>query len=372
MTLHETKPGAKGQEFLPYRLRVSGFDWPGIVASISKVLAGKGVNVASLESRVQNAPLSGTPMFMLSAEVQVPSQLALSSLRKELVGRLRRGEPGLLPRGGLRRGDRSRALRQARARHRIEPRHRGGDGADAGARGGGRPRARERGRRSDADSRAEIVLAGGVAHPVSGDITTDEGGERVARAVTELVGGVDVLVNNLGQASGGDWQSASPEDWVASYQLNTLSAVRVIRAFLGGMREARWGRIIQIATIGTTRPGSRMPQYYAAKAALADLTVSLAKELLGTGITVNTVSPGLIHTPETESYLRHLGEKRGWGATWDEIEPHGVKKLTGSPIGRMAKPEEVGNLVAFVSSARAGYLTGGNVRVDGGATDTVQ
>jgi glycine cleavage system transcriptional repressor len=84
VALHETKPSTKGQEFLPYRLRVSGFDRPGIVASISKVLAGMGVNVASLESRVQNAPLSGTPMFVLSAEVQVPSQLVLSSLRKEL------------------------------------------------------------------------------------------------------------------------------------------------------------------------------------------------------------------------------------------------------------------------------------------------
>jgi 3-oxoacyl-[acyl-carrier protein] reductase len=218
----------------------------------------------------------------------------------------------------------------------------------------------------------EIVLAGGVAHAVSGDVTTDEGGERVASAVKELVGGVDVLVNNLGQASGGDWQSATPDDWVASYQLNTLSAVRMIRAFLGGMRERRFGRIIQIATIGTTRPGSRMPQYYAAKAALANLTVSLAKELLGTGITVNTVSPGLIHTPETEIYLRHLGEKRGWGESWDEIEKSGVKKLTGSPIGRMAKPEEVADLVAFVASERASYLHGANVRVDGGATDAVQ
>lgn len=218
---------------------------------------------------------------------------------------------------------------------------------------------------------AEIAAAGGVAHAVTGDITTDDGGERVASAVTELVGGVDVLVNNLGQASGGDWQSAAPDDWVASYQLNTLSAVRMIRAFLGGMRERRWGRIIQIATIGTTRPGSRMPQYYAAKAALANLTVSLAKELLGTGITVNTVSPGLIHTPETESYLRHLAEKRGWGESWSEIEKNGVKKLAGAPIGRMAKPEEVADLVAFVASARAAYLHGATFRVDGGSTDGI-
>jgi glycine cleavage system transcriptional repressor len=70
---------------LPYRLRVSGFDVPGIVASVSAVLAQRGVNVASLESRVQNAPLSGTPLFVLNAEIQVPSEVAVSALRKELA-----------------------------------------------------------------------------------------------------------------------------------------------------------------------------------------------------------------------------------------------------------------------------------------------
>jgi 3-oxoacyl-[acyl-carrier protein] reductase len=115
-----------------------------------------------------------------------------------------------------------------------------------------------------------------------------------------------------------------------------------------------------------------MPQSYAAKAALAALTVSLAKDLLGTGITVNTVSPGLIHTQETESYLRSLAVKRGWGEAWDEIEAKGVRELVGASVGRMARPEEVAHLVVFLASSLAGYLHGGNFRVDGGATDTVQ
>jgi NAD(P)-dependent dehydrogenase (short-subunit alcohol dehydrogenase family) len=115
-----------------------------------------------------------------------------------------------------------------------------------------------------------------------------------------------------------------------------------------------------------------MPDYYAAKAALANMTVSLAKDVAGTGVTVNTVSPGLIHTTETESYLRYLAGKRGWGDDWSEIEPRGVRELTGSSIGRMAKPEEVAALVAFLASKHASYLHGGNFRVDGGATDVVQ
>jgi glycine cleavage system transcriptional repressor len=84
-SLKETKRPAGTAQFLPYRLRVTGVDRPGIVAAVSKVLAGRGINVASLESRVQNAPLSGTPMFVLAAELQVPSEVALSSLRRDIA-----------------------------------------------------------------------------------------------------------------------------------------------------------------------------------------------------------------------------------------------------------------------------------------------
>jgi len=218
----------------------------------------------------------------------------------------------------------------------------------------------------------EIQGAGGVAHAVTGDITTDDGAELVVRGTFAALAGVDILVNNFGQATGGTWQSADAADYVAAYQTNTLSAVRMIRSCVPAMRERGSGRIIQLGTIGTTRPGARMPQYYAAKAALAALTVSLAKELVGTGVTVNTVSPGLIHTKETEAYLRGLAAKRGWGDEWGEIEQRGVRELAGAAVGRMARPEEVAALVVFLASAQASYLHGGNFRVDGGATDAVQ
>lgn len=84
-SIRETTRPAGAAAFLPYKLRVSGVDRPGIVAAVSKVLAGQGINVASLESRLQNAPESGTPMFVLSAELQVPSEIALSSLRRDLA-----------------------------------------------------------------------------------------------------------------------------------------------------------------------------------------------------------------------------------------------------------------------------------------------
>ncbi|HVW28314.1 MAG TPA: SDR family oxidoreductase [Polyangiaceae bacterium] len=219
---------------------------------------------------------------------------------------------------------------------------------------------------------SELSSDGAAAHAVTGDVTTDEGAARVVQGTVALVGGLDVLVNNYGQATGGTWDEPSSAGFLRAYEVNTLSAVRMIDGFVGGMKERRHGRIVQITTIGTTRPGPRMPEYYAAKGALATLTVSLSKELAGTGVTVNTVSPGLIRTAEMEAYFRHLASKHGWGDDWDEIEAKGVHKLTGVRATRMARPDEVADLVAFLVSERAAYLTGGNYRVDGGATETVQ
>ncbi|MBM4361348.1 MAG: SDR family oxidoreductase [Deltaproteobacteria bacterium] len=221
------------------------------------------------------------------------------------------------------------------------------------------------------DTVAEIERAGGTARAVWGGLDTDAGAAEVVAAVHAAAPSLDVLVNNLGQASGGTWESADPADYVASYQLNTLSAVRMIRAFVPGMRERRRGRVIQLTTVGTLRPGARMPQYYAAKGALATLTVSLARDLAGTGVTVNSVAPGLIRTPETETYLRGLAERRGWTGDAGEIERLGVKELTGAPVGRMALPEEVAALVAFLASEQAAYLSGATFRVDGGAAESV-
>ena len=219
---------------------------------------------------------------------------------------------------------------------------------------------------------AELARAGHAAHAVSGDITTDAGAASLVDQVTALLGGLDILVNNFGQPSGSKWTTAVTDDFIASYQANALSAVRMIRAFLPDMRERAFGRVIQITTIGTTRPNSRMPDYYAAKAALANMTVSLAKEVSGSGVTVNTVSPGLIHTAETEAYLRSLAARRGWGGEWAEIEARGVQEITQSRASRMARPEEVAALVAFLASTQAAHLHGANFRIDGGATDVVQ
>jgi NAD(P)-dependent dehydrogenase (short-subunit alcohol dehydrogenase family) len=132
------------------------------------------------------------------------------------------------------------------------------------------------------------------------------------------------------------------------------------------MQKSDWGRIINLGTVGSTRPNSKMPHYYAAKGALATMTISLAKEVAGTGIRVNLVSPGLILTPEVrETYLAR-GRKQGWGTTWEEIEPRVARDI---PIGRIVTREEVAALVTFLASPLADAIHGQNIRIDGGALD---
>jgi len=217
---------------------------------------------------------------------------------------------------------------------------------------------------------AEAIAAdieGAVA--VTGDLMSDAGAAAIWAAAS-AEGPVDILVNNYGRAGRGSFDSPSA-DWHAMYEENVLSAARLIRFALAPMRARRWGRIINLGTIGSTRPNARNPHYYAAKGALATLTVALAKEVAGAGITVNLVSPGIIHTAEVEAWLTERGRKKGWGDSWAEIEARAVAEEFPNPIGRLATREDVADLVCFLASERAGYIHGQNVRVDGGAVDIV-
>jgi NAD(P)-dependent dehydrogenase (short-subunit alcohol dehydrogenase family) len=213
----------------------------------------------------------------------------------------------------------------------------------------------------DEAERACETNRGGRA--VWGDIATVEGTEQLLShcATTPPI---DILVNNYGTAGPGRWDDTDEAAWLDMYQRNVLSARRLIQRLLPGMRERRWGRIINLGTVGSTRPAARMPHYYAAKGALATLTVSLAQEVASSGITVNLVSPGLIHTAEVEANYIAQGRRNGWGETWAEIEPRVAADI---PIGRIVRREEVADLVAFLASPRADAIHGQNIRIDGGA-----
>ncbi len=205
------------------------------------------------------------------------------------------------------------------------------------------------------------------SHSVEGDIATESGCEAVLAQLQSRNLQVDILVNNYGTASFAKWESAGTADWLDMYQKNVLSVARLVQGIVPGMKREGWGRIVNLGTIGSHRPGKIMPHYYAAKGALANLGVSLAQELAGTGITVNTVSPGLIRTPELEAGYRARAQKKGWGDDWQDIERHIVAEDFPNPVGRLAEREEVADLVTFLCSDQAGFINGQNIRIDGGA-----
>jgi 3-oxoacyl-[acyl-carrier protein] reductase len=107
------------------------------------------------------------------------------------------------------------------------------------------------------------------------------------------------------------------------------------------------------------------------KAALLNLTASLAKHLNRTGITVNTVSPGIVVTPGVEKFYRLEATRRGWAPDWPAIEAAVLAEVLDNPTGRLGRPDEVADLVAFVSSPLAGYINGANLRIDGGSTAVI-
>jgi len=226
------------------------------------------------------------------------------------------------------------------------------------------------GRRPDAVQEVidHIAGTGGHAEPALGDLSTETG---VAQVVgTALADGVDILVNNAGWYANTTWEHATAEDWLRGYERNVVTAVRLIRALVPRMRKRGWGRIVQMASGEATMPFATMPEYAAAKAALVNLTVSLAKQLARTGISVNTVSPGIVVTPGVEAFYRQVAAERGWGDSWADIEAAVLREVLDNPTGRLGRPTDVADLVAYLVSPLAGYVNGANLRVDGGSTPT--
>jgi len=215
-----------------------------------------------------------------------------------------------------------------------------------------------------------IADSNGRAHAVVGDIRTEDGTAALAREVRAAVDRVDIVINNFGLPDGSDWSSSDTDSWHGSYDTNVVSAVRVTQAFLPDMRTAHWGRVVFVATVGATRPGDRIPEYYAAKGALPSITVSLAKHLAGTGITVNCVSPGVIATPEVVERFTERARRDGIATDWTSVERMILDAMP-NPSGRVTTPDDVGRFIAFVVSEPAWHLNGAHLRFDGGAADTV-
>jgi 3-oxoacyl-[acyl-carrier protein] reductase len=211
-----------------------------------------------------------------------------------------------------------------------------------------------------------IIAAGGVAHVVTGDLSTPEGCDAVASAVQDKLGGLDILVNNAGGSEDPSrtWADTEWNAFLEDFELNTGSAFRMIQHFLPGMKQQGWGRIIQLTSSSATMPFAHTtPSYNAVKAGLITLSVSLSKTVARHGITVNCITPGSVDTPVYRKFVTKLPPFIGMQI--EEIEKILVKRWQ-IPVGRMGKPEELASAIAFLVSPLASFITGANVRIDGG------
>ena len=195
---------------------------------------------------------------------------------------------------------------------------------------------------------ADRVLA------VAADLSSADGVRRVVDRTVETFGGIDILVNNIGLARGGGLLDTTDEDWQEAVDQTLLPAVRASRLAVPHMQQRGGGAIIIMASIFGREAGGRMT-YNAVKAAEISLAKSLAQQLASSNIRVNSVSPGSI-----------LFEGGSWWKR-QQADPAGIADFVARelPFGRFGRPEEVGEVVAFLASPRAGWISGTSIVVDG-------
>lgn len=190
---------------------------------------------------------------------------------------------------------------------------------------------------------AEVLL-------VQGDVSRAEDCEKLAAQAKEAFGRVDVLVNNAGITRDGLLARMTEEDFRAVLDVNLVGPWNMMKAVNRIMMKQRYGRIVNLSSVTGLMGNMGQTNYAAAKAGILGMTKSYAREVASRGITVNAVAPGFIDTDMTEAM------------------PEGAKDkiITGIPMGRTGKPEDVAEAVAFLASEPAGYITGEVLRVDGG------
>ncbi|MEZ0052643.1 NAD(P)-dependent dehydrogenase (short-subunit alcohol dehydrogenase family) [Mycobacterium sp. MAA66] len=200
---------------------------------------------------------------------------------------------------------------------------------------------------------------------IAADVATADGVDQLIERLTD----VDILVNNLGIFGSTPAREITDEQWRLYFEVNVLSAVRLIRTYLPAMTQRGWGRIIQIASDSAVVTPAEMIHYGVSKTALLAVTRGFAKDAAGTGVTVNSVIAGPTHTGGVEEFVYQLVDK---DLPWDEAQREFMIKFRPqSLLRRLIEPDEIANMVTYLSSPQASATTGAAVRADGGYVDSI-
>jgi 3-oxoacyl-[acyl-carrier protein] reductase len=208
------------------------------------------------------------------------------------------------------------------------------------------------------NGRGESPGIGETLH-VRADLSEPDAAATVVEAAVQALGGLDVLVNNVGFAVQARFEDVPDADWDAMWQLNVMSYVRAIRAALPHLRASR-GTIVNVASTSGKRPSVAMPHYSVSKAAVLSLSRLVADAYADEGIRCNAVTPG---PTATDAWLGEGGLADQQGGDRDDVL---AKVGAGRPLGRLAEPEEIAAVIAFLASERASYVTGAAWSADGG------
>jgi len=197
--------------------------------------------------------------------------------------------------------------------------------------------------------------------PVPADLTRAEDISRVVNAGLEKFGRIDILVTNNGGPPTGQFESLSQSQWEAAVRLTLYSAIELTRQVLPGMKERRWGRILNITSIAVKQPVDNLMLSNSLRAAVTGFARTLANEVATLGITVNNILPGYTRTDRLEDLAQMLAKKEGVSIA--DVAARWTEEI---PMGRLGEPREFAALAAFLVSERASYITGQSIAVDGG------
>ena len=187
-------------------------------------------------------------------------------------------------------------------------------------------------------------------HAAEGDVADFESTETMVKTVESGIGAVDILVNNAGIIRDNMLRKMSPAEWLAVINTNLNSAFNVTKHVIDGMCERGWGRIVNLSSVNGQKGQFGQTNYSAAKAGMHGFAKALAQEVVKKGVTVNSISPGYVETEMVKSIRRDVLERI----------------ISGIPMGRLARPEEIAGLIAYLTSDEAGYITGTNIAINGG------